>query len=338
MDSKRRKYLERARQFAAAIPPYPGGFDGTGIVTCGANKYLPYLWILVRSLRLMRCTLPIELWHLSGEVDDAMIEQFAPYDVTFRCADEIRSQGGAIDRPVFMIKPWAILHSRFRHILFLDADNSVFEDPSFLFQTPEYREHGAIFWPDCMAPGRKFGQSAAMGGRGLFRDFGVVVDWSREIESGQLMVDKERHWRAMHMTMHFNAQHAYYYKYLLGDKDTFRLGFELEHAPYFLVPNYPVNCLTEAAGGLRFFASIQRWPPARPVFAHSMGSWRKWIRGDLLTTVPYCLPNLPYDFLDQIIGELRATWQLTDSPEAFKQGQLYVPRQRPGRAARRSAA
>jgi alpha 1,2-mannosyltransferase len=326
MDATRRKYRDRYKKAAAEIPAYPGGFRGTGIVTCGANKYLPYLWILVRSLRHVGCRFPIELWHLRGEVDDPMRTLFAPYDVTFRCAEEIDGFGGAIDQPVFMIKPWAILHSRFRHVLFLDADNSTFGNPSFLFRTAEYREHGAIFWPDCISHGRKIGWSERMGGRRLFRDFGVEVDWSREFESGQLMVDKARHWRALCLTMHFNAEHAYYYRFLLGDKDTFRLAFELEHSPYFLVPNYPVHCLARVQGKLTFFSAIQHWPPARPVFAHSMGAWRKWLRGDLLTVEPYFLPNVPHDFLEEILAELRSGWEATDSEEKFQQGQLYVPR------------
>ena len=46
------------------------------------------------------------------------------------------------------LKPYAVMHSRFREVLLLDADNVPVRDPSFLFDRPEYRDTGALFWPD----------------------------------------------------------------------------------------------------------------------------------------------------------------------------------------------
>ena len=48
----------------------------------------------------------------------------------------------------YRIKAAALLFSQFKEVLFLDADIVSVEDPTFLFELKEYKETGAIFWPD----------------------------------------------------------------------------------------------------------------------------------------------------------------------------------------------
>src|ERR1700736_334833 len=49
----------------AALPDYPGGFMGSGIVIPGGGiKYLPCAWVCIHMLRHLGCVAPIELWHL----------------------------------------------------------------------------------------------------------------------------------------------------------------------------------------------------------------------------------------------------------------------------------
>jgi alpha 1,2-mannosyltransferase len=48
----------------------------------------------------------------------------------------------------FQVKAAAIINSRFQHVLYLDSDNIPTRDPTYLFETVEYKEKGAIFWPD----------------------------------------------------------------------------------------------------------------------------------------------------------------------------------------------
>ena len=42
----------------------------------------------------------------------------------------------------------AIVKSSFSEVLYLDSDNVVLADPAFLFDSPVYKEHRAVFWPD----------------------------------------------------------------------------------------------------------------------------------------------------------------------------------------------
>lgn len=48
----------------------------------------------------------------------------------------------------WLLKPYAVLHSCFDEVLYIDADSFPTRDPSDLFESPAYREHGALFWPD----------------------------------------------------------------------------------------------------------------------------------------------------------------------------------------------
>ena len=38
-------------------------------------------------------------------------------------------------------------------VLMLDADNQLLVSPDILFNMPEYKQHGAVFWPDYWTAG-----------------------------------------------------------------------------------------------------------------------------------------------------------------------------------------
>jgi len=149
----------KAAEFIETIPPYPGTFEGRGIVICaGGVKYLTCAWVLIKMLRHLGCTLPIEVWYLGeDEGDPEWIKLVEPLGVT--CIDAREGGTGSASgthprrcsasatHPLggWQSKPFAILHSRFQEVLFLDADNVPVVDPTFLFETDEYRRTGAIF-------------------------------------------------------------------------------------------------------------------------------------------------------------------------------------------------
>src|SRR5262245_20246474 len=97
----------------------------------GGVTYFTCAWINISMLRKSGCILPIEVWYSGMELNDEVIERLKGLDVTCRnCKDysELNITG-------FMMKPFAILHSGFREILLLDADNSCVTDPTFLFDS-----------------------------------------------------------------------------------------------------------------------------------------------------------------------------------------------------------
>ncbi len=114
------------------------------------------------------------------------------------------------------MKPYAILHSKFEEVLFIDVDNIPVRNPEFLFDSLPYRETGAIFWPDIwrLAPHRLIWSICGID----FRD-------EREFESGQIVIDKRRCWKALNVAMHLNEYSDFYYQHFLGDKETFHLAW-----------------------------------------------------------------------------------------------------------------
>lgn len=245
--SNARIALER---FVRRIPPYPNDFSGRGIVICGGGvKYFTNAWVCLNMLRRTGCNLPVELWHLgSEEMDPQMVALVKPLGA--ECVDAlsltkrypVRHLGG------WEVKPYAILYSRFREVLFLDADNVPVRNPEFLLDTAEYRETGALFWPD-------YGQFSKT--QAVWDNCGLPRPDGPEFESGQIAVDKKRCWRALRLALWFNEHSDFYYRYLHGDKETFHLAFHKLGHPYSLVP-HPIHsldgtmCQHDFAGGRLF--------------------------------------------------------------------------------------
>ena len=99
-------------------------------------------------------------------------------------------------------------------MLLLDADNVPIVDPSFLFDTPQYRRLGAVFWPDYGRLGPR---------RSIWQLCGVPWRDEPEFESGQIVLDKLRCWKSLSLTMWMNEHSDFWYRHIHGDKDTFHL-------------------------------------------------------------------------------------------------------------------
>jgi hypothetical protein len=222
----------RAAEFLASIPAYPGGFEGRGIViSAGGVRYLTCCWVLVNILRRVGCKLPIEVWHLGeDEIDANWIKLVEPLGVTCIDAHEVRRRHPHPRLGGWESKSYAILHSRFEEVLFLDADNVPAVDPTFLFDTPEYRATGTIFWPDC---NRTNPHQAA------WRLFDVPYRDEWEQESGQLLINKRRSWSTLNLCNWYNSHSDLVYQFLYGDKDTFRLAWHRVGTSFAMPPRIP---------------------------------------------------------------------------------------------------
>jgi hypothetical protein len=217
--------LRRAEEYLASVGEYPDTFHGRGIVMCGGGeRYFTNAWISISLLRHVGCRLPIQLWYLGkDELDPYMEELVAPLEVECVDATAVRERHPARILRGWEVKPFAILHSPFRDVMLLDADNFAAKDPEYLFDSWEYREVGALFWPDA---GRLSRDHAS------WQIFGVPFADEPEVESGQLVIDKERCWRALCLTKHYNDYSDFYYRYVHGDKETFHFAFHKAAQPY----------------------------------------------------------------------------------------------------------
>ncbi len=215
--------------FLKNLPAYPGGMEGRGIVLCGGGvRYFTNAWVCINMLRQLGCRLPVQLWYLGRqEMDQTMIELLQPLGVICIDALQVRRR-----RPVrrlggWELKPYAILHSSFQEILFLDADNMPVRNPEFLFESEEFKRTGAVFWPDYGHPADR--------SLPIWRSCGLKRPREREFESGQMLFDKRRCWAALRLSLWFNEHSDFYYQFLHGDKETFHLAFRKLKTAYTLV-------------------------------------------------------------------------------------------------------
>jgi ADP-heptose:LPS heptosyltransferase len=212
-------------------------YQGRGVVICGGGvKYFTNAWVCINMLRHFGCQLPIQLWYLGPrEMDNRMKALMQPLGV--ECVDAHKIQNPVPIRQFhgWTLKPFAILRSCFREVLFLDADNVPVVNPEFLFDTPEFRRQGAIFWPDYDCSNRKKARPA-------WRSCNLRQPKEPEFESGQMVLDKNRCAHALRLTLWFNENSDFYYHHIHGDKETFHMAFRKLNVSYALIPK-PVHGL-----------------------------------------------------------------------------------------------
>jgi hypothetical protein len=115
-------------------------------------------------------------------------------------------------------------------VLLLDADNVPLVDPTFLFESDPYLETGAVFWPDFDQPDPP---------PAVWNLLGIPYRREPPVESGQVLVDKVRCWRALVLCGWLNEHSDFFYHQFYGDKETFHLAFRKLDQPYAM-PSTPM--------------------------------------------------------------------------------------------------
>jgi ADP-heptose:LPS heptosyltransferase len=226
--------------FIRSIPSFPEGrFNGRGIVICGGgSRYFTNAWVCIHMLRHAGCRLPVQLWHLGRkELDERMRSLMAPLDVECIDAHRLRKNFPARILHGWELKSYAMLHSSFHEVLLLDADNVPVANPERLFETDQFKATGVIFWPDYDYPSTDKKKA-------IWRSCGLREPRENEFETGQIVLDKRRCWRALNLTMWLNENSDFYYRYLHGDKEMFHLAFRKLHKSYSLIEN-PIHRLQD---------------------------------------------------------------------------------------------
>lgn len=229
-------FRQASEKFIKGIAEYPQGrFSNSGIVICaGGIKYLTCAWVCVNMLSKWRCKLPIEIWHLGKkEVKNNISKLLVKRGVKFVDALQTRNTCPVRMLQGWSLKAYAILNCRFKDVLLLDADNVPIKEPEYLFKHPEFKRTGAVFWPDFGRLGPK---------RAIWRMCGVRFRDEPEFESGQILVNKEKCWRALSLALWYNEHADFCYQHIHGDKDTFHMAFRKLNQPYSM-PKIPIQPL-----------------------------------------------------------------------------------------------
>ena len=139
-----------SRRFSPARYP-KDRFEGRGIVICaGGTRYFTCAWVLISILRRVYQTeLPIQVWHLGRrEMSEEMRILLTGEGVEVVDAEAVVARYPARLAGGWPLKPYAIAHSRFREVLYLDADTVPLVDSQQAFSWDAYRDNGLLLWPD----------------------------------------------------------------------------------------------------------------------------------------------------------------------------------------------
>ncbi len=202
---------------------------GRGIVICGGGDRLYGTGLaIIKTIRAQGCDLPVEWFYAdAGEMTEEAIKLLETFNVECSNLDSY-PELKAVKKRGYQSKAMAIACSKFQEVLFLDCDNIPIRNPSYLFELKEYKETGALFWKDLW----RYQQGSVFTGpdqrKHMHLLFGIQEPevGEFEIESGQILIDKSRHWRGVHLFLYMNLHWSIYYKLLYGDKDTYAIAIK----------------------------------------------------------------------------------------------------------------
>jgi hypothetical protein len=203
------------------IPQYK--YEKGITIGAGGAKYFGCAFACFYVLRKLGCTLPVEFWYLDEyEMDNKMKSICDIFGITYVNANQYCKNNHIQPRILkgWELKPFATLYSNFKEVLYLDADNIPYKDPTYLFDDPEYKELGSMFWPD-LPPGRRKEWLVDV----CWHNVGLEYRDEPDFETGQYLINKEKCYKELQLTMWMNEHSDWFYKFVYGDKSTFHLAW-----------------------------------------------------------------------------------------------------------------
>jgi Mannosyltransferase putative len=286
MQSSLDQAIERRRTAPTRYPE--GRFADRGIVICaGGKRYFTCAWVLISILRRVhRITLPIQVWHLGrSEMSDEMRILLAQEEIEVVDADAVVAQHPARLAGGWPLKPYAIAQSRFREVLYLDADTVPLVDPQAAFDWKEYRDNGLLLWPDLVN---------IKATNPVWAKLGLEPIEATSIDSGVLLADKARVWDILDLAVALNEHCDELYDLIHGDKDTFLLSAHLLKRHVGLVPHSPFQFEWDM---------VQRDPTGEPFVHHRTSG--KWLLNH--PNRPLAVPALMAS-CEEALADLRRRW------------------------------
>ena len=196
-----RQLADTARIAVDECPP-------RGVVICAGGPYYCFnAWLAIHHLREFNKSIPIEFWAFREEqVEQGYRRGLEALGVRFRFAEEIRGRVPVRALPnAQALKVFAALHAEFQEVMVLDADCVANLNPVQLFESPEYREKGSLFWAlesDCV-------QSET-----ISRCLQVKLESCSSLELGVYLLNRQRCGRGLRLTSWLFEQYDFFYSHL----------------------------------------------------------------------------------------------------------------------------
>lgn len=192
-----------------------------------------YYWLTMLSIKYIRGVLmdgiPIQVFVPYKRNEDQHCNKMQMVFTNVECVyfDQHLSQSAMDSLSGYQYKSLALLMSKFTDTLVLDSDNIPLVQPSTMFNSKEYREHGMVSWPDFWkrSTNYKFYEMAGI------PNSGPTIMSSPSVEAGQIMVNKRSHLKTVLLAHFYNVWGPQYFYPIFnqgfpgqGDKDTFYLA------------------------------------------------------------------------------------------------------------------
>ncbi|KAJ1558208.1 hypothetical protein HK096_002968, partial [Nowakowskiella sp. JEL0078] len=240
-------------------------FSGRGIVMTSGKWHFPFALHSILTLRvLMNVTLPIEMFYLSEDITSEMLSIYRRIpNVTVIDIGKVFNLGKE-DMQGWHVKPYTMLASSFKEIIFIDSDSLFLQNPEILFDMKGYKNTGTVFFHDRTST--EWGRLGPLDWfEGWMKDLSEVGRNTRyhkrqtihEMESGVIAFDKERTYfhilGSCWMNTKQNREPAT--NNIHGDKETFWMMAEALRLPYYFQGPYGSvigfkNQIGEVCGGL----------------------------------------------------------------------------------------
>jgi hypothetical protein len=213
------EHLSALRAQCATEPIYPGG-TGHGIVTAGEGRYWPMLVAMLRTLRDVGCTLPVEVWY-RGAAGAVRPEDVLDLGATLIDADlcgrhygDQRVPTGDPDRGGWENKLYALTRTRFETAIWIDADAIPLADPEPLAALAD--AHGLAAWTDRSHDATRHLNWTEVWPAGP----GPVPG----ISGGQFALNRRLVWKELFLTNWICQRSDFYFPRMLGDQDALRVA------------------------------------------------------------------------------------------------------------------
>ncbi|KAJ3302274.1 hypothetical protein HDV03_005213 [Kappamyces sp. JEL0829] len=216
---------------------------GNGIVICIGNHLTKMALATIQMVRQVhRSNIPFEVFYIGdddlSEANRQLLEA-VPFTTTRNIRhvfndDQLKLAGWAI-------KTFAIMASSFENAILIDADVVFLQNPETLFASHLFHRHGALFFSD----------------RSLFSHGAPAMNWMRSViptpmpertsnlrvfqgktaheqESGVVVINKRTNFVGLMAACYYNVGNLreLVYEYVMGDKETFWIGFETVQEDY----------------------------------------------------------------------------------------------------------
>ncbi|MFO0966051.1 MAG: hypothetical protein U0793_10765 [Gemmataceae bacterium] len=220
-------HRQLAAEFARALPPYPEEkYAGRGIVILGGGAFFAGVYVAVRMIRHFGCRLPIEVWH-HAPTEPVVETWLRPFNVRCRDLDEhmervapSRLKGG------WTSKFYAVLHSSFEEVFYMDSDCYPVGDLTTLFDDDH---SGTVLWPDFWSADGHLRRHV----------YNATPTGSPPLSGGQFLIDKRRRWSELQLAQWWNERADYSYRHGFGDQDVLRGVLEQRHTPITFYERQP---------------------------------------------------------------------------------------------------